>query len=318
MKLLDLGERSIIEKLEKLYGTVVEDDSFYFNDGKKFVLITTDVITKKTHIPDDVRPEKAGYFFASLNLSDIAAMGGNSLYFLSSFSVNPEFDFNYFMEFNKGIKKCLEKYDTRMVGGDTKEGDDFTAAGIALGNVSKKNIMLRKNFVPGQVLAVTNYLGKNGAGYYLWKNGIKEGAEKMLEIEPRILEGKIISKNGVKAAMDLSDGVFSSILQLKKLTGVGFKIYYDKLPFHPLALEVSEEFKISLEEIGLNFGGEYELLFSINKNLWPEFKEKMKKKEIIVNEIGETWNGENIMVKNGKEVKINYHGYEHFERSTLL
>ncbi len=44
----------------------------------------------------------------------------------------------------------------------------------------------------------------------------------------------------------------------------------------------------------------------------------MREKDIIINEIGETWEGENLIVKDGREVIINSHGYEHFERSSLL
>lgn len=318
MKLMDLGERRIIENLKKLYGTIIDDDSFYYPDGKNYILITTDVITRKTHIPDNIKPEKAGYFFAALNLSDIAAMGGRPKYFLSSYSMNGNIDFDFFMEFNSGIKRCIEKYGTELVGGDTKEGDDFTATGIAVGKVGRNRIMLRKNFKPGQVIGVTNSLGKNGAGYYLWKNGVKGGVEKLLEIEPRIYEGIALSKYGTRAAMDLSDGVYSSIKQLKSITGTGFKIYFEKLPFHPLALEVSKELRIPLEELSLNFGGEYELLFSVEKEKWSYIKEKMEKNNFKIHEIGETWEGENVLIKEGKEVKIKEYGYEHFTRSSLL
>ena len=224
MNLFDLGERKIIEELKKLYGTIVDDDSYYFAEGKDYILITTDVITKKTHIPDDVSPELAGYFFASLNFSDIAAMGGRPKYFLTSYSMRIDTDFDFFMEFNRGIKKCIKKYKTKMVGGDTKEGDDFTATGIAVGKVNRNYILLRKNFKEDQVVAV----------------------------------------------------------------------------------------------ISLNFGGDYELLFSVDRSKWQNLKEKMEKNNFKVSEIGETWKGENILVKEGKEVKIKYHGYEHFTRSTLL
>lgn len=318
MKLRDLGERKIIENMKNLYGTIVDDDAFYFNSGNRFILITTDVITKRTHIPDGADPKHAGYFFAALNLSDIAAMGGSPKYFMSAYSMNGNIDYTFFENFNKGIKECLSKYDTKMVGGDTKEGEDFTATGIAIGYVSKNKIMLRKNFKKGQAVGVTNFLGKNGAGFYLWKNGNEYGIKKLLEIEPRIKEGILLSRFGVRAAMDLSDGIFSSIEQIKKLTGTGFKIYFENIPADKLAIEVSEEFKIPLEEITLNFGGEYELLFSVDKDHWEYLKKKMDEHGILINYIGETWEGNNVLVKNGKEVNIKEYGYEHFKRGNVL
>lgn len=312
MEMKDLGERKIIESLKDLFGTIVEDDSFYFSNAYSYTLITTDTITRKTHIPDSVKPEVAGYFFGAINLSDIAAMGGVPRYFLSAYSISKEFSYEYFISFNSGLKRCLEKYSTLLVGGDLKEGYDFTATGIVVGEVEKGRIMERKNFKPGQIVAVTNNLGYNGAGYYLWKKGIIEGAEIMLTVEPRIEEGRALSSLGVNAAMDLSDGIFSSIHQIKKQTGTGFRIIMDKLPVHPIARDVAERYSIPIEEISLNFGGEYELIFSVDPDDWVHVKKSMEAMGLVVNEIGETWDGENVIVKGGKEAVISERGYEHF------
>ncbi len=314
MHLNDLGERKIIKSLMDLYGTVVEDDAFYFESAGEYILITTDSISKETHIPDNVNPEKAGYFFASLNLSDIAAMGGIPEFFMTSYSMKGDTDFDFFFDFNKGILDCLKKYNVSMVGGDTKEGPDFVATGIAIGRVEKDRIMKRKNVKNGDVVGVTNYLGKNAAGYYLWKNGFDEGADILIDIEPRINEARELSRLGVKSAMDLSDGIFSVVHQLKKQTGLGFKIYYEKLPKHPIALKVMDELKIPGEEIFLNFGGEYEIFFTVNRELWDTVEKGMKQKGYMVTQIGEVWEGDNLLIKNNEEVKIEKYGYEHFTR----
>ncbi len=314
MHLNDLGERKIIKKLMDLYGSIVEDDAFYFESCGEYVLVTTDSISKKTHIPDKVDPENAGYFFAALNLSDIAAMGGIPEFFMASYSMKRETDIDFFVNFNKGLKNCLDKYNVKMVGGDTKEGKEFVATGIAIGKVEKDRILKRNNVKNGDVVAVTNFLGKNSAGYYLWKNGHSEGANILLDIEPRINEARELSSLGVKSAMDLSDGIFSIIYQLKNQTGLGFKIYYEKLPKHPLALKVMDEFNIPGEEILLNFGGEYEIFFTVNREIWKNVESGMKQKGYMVTSIGDVWEGENILVKDGKEVKIDKYGYEHFTR----
>ncbi len=313
MEMKDLGERKIIERLMDLFGTIIEDDSFYFEDDDSFILVTTDTITRKTHIPDGVRPEKAGYFFGALNISDIAAMGGIPLYFMSAYSISRDFNFDYFISFNKGLKNCLDKYSVKMVGGDTKEGTDFNATGIVIGKTEKNFILERKNFKLGEVVGVTNSLGKNAAGYYLWKNGHEEGADIMLDIEPRIMEARELAINGVRSAMDLSDGIFSSIAQIKRQTGTGFRIFMEMLPVNNLALEVSEKFKVPLEELVLNFGGEYELLFSVPGEKWDDIEKNMARKGFQITRIGETWEGENVLVKDGKEVIINERGYEHFK-----
>jgi thiamine-monophosphate kinase len=318
MEMKDIGERKIIDSLMEIFSTIVEDDSFYFNKDDTYILVTTDTITKKTHIPEKVDPQKAGYFFGALNLSDIAAMGGIPRYFLSAYSVSREFNWEYFLGFNKGLKSCLERHSTKLVGGDMKEGYDFTATGIVIGEVESNRIMKRINFKPGQVVAVTNSLGYNAAGYFLWKNGEEKGAEIMLDIEPRIGEGRYLSYLGVNAAMDLSDGLFSSIYQIKKQTGTGFKIKMESIPVHPLALEVAKKYSIPIKEIALNFGGEYELMFSVDYEKWENVKTSMEREGFIVTKIGETWKGENTILYGEKEVIINERGYEHFSKGTFL
>ena len=77
MEIGKLGERKLIEMIRDTYSYAWPDsDSAYIDVGKKRILITNDSITKSTHMPSGAGPEHIGYFFAAINLSDIAAMGG--------------------------------------------------------------------------------------------------------------------------------------------------------------------------------------------------------------------------------------------------
>jgi thiamine-monophosphate kinase len=312
MKIDGMGERNLIKNIMDIFPDIINDDSFYFDNGSNYILITTDITNNVKHYPENADPEKMGYFFVSLNLSDIAAMGGIPDYFLSSFSMSRDIEYEFFEEFLLGMKKCLNKYNVKMAGGDTKEGIGFTASGMVVGHVEKDRIMLRRNFRPGMYVGITNDLGKNASGYYMWINGEEEGANILIDIEPRIEESRRLSELGVKAAMDLSDGIYSSIYQLKNITGTGFRIYFDKIPRNPLVKYVNENYGVDEKELLLNFGGEYEILFGIEKDRWDFVYKKMDEYGYKISIIGETYNGENVLVENGSEIKIDGRGYEHF------
>uniref|UniRef100_UPI00307EB93F thiamine-phosphate kinase n=1 Tax=Ferroplasma sp. TaxID=2591003 RepID=UPI00307EB93F len=233
MKLKDLGERKIIDLLEtEQINHIEKDDCALLEIDNSYIMLSTDLITRETHLPEGTKPFLAGKFFAAINLSDIAAMAGIPIGLLVSLSVSPEYDIEYLKEFYRGINFELEKFHASILGGDTKEGYDFTASGTVIGKQKSNLIRRRSDIAPGQYLMVTNTLGSAGSGYIYYKYGIDKqmGIKKMLDVEPRIEEAIKISKAGAKFMMDLSDGVYASIHQMSMDYGIGFKIYGDKIP----------------------------------------------------------------------------------------
>ena len=74
LKLSDLGEREVIDILAGKQRDI--DDCAVLNCGDMDLLLSTDLITRATHLPEGTSPFLAGKFFAAINLSDIAAMAG--------------------------------------------------------------------------------------------------------------------------------------------------------------------------------------------------------------------------------------------------
>ncbi|MCL4364738.1 thiamine-phosphate kinase [Candidatus Marsarchaeota archaeon] len=314
LRLIDLGERRLIERIRRFYGyRWPEDDCFYIRNGKKYLLMTADSMPKSSHIPDGISAESIGYFLAAANISDIAAMGGMPRYFMSALTFPDKTKISYLDGIERGISKCLRKYGVKMAGGDIKEGTEVNLTGFVIGEVEANRILRRTGMKIGDMLCITGSLGKNAAGYYTWRrNRSAKAAEALVHILPRVREGRFISENGATAAMDLSDGVYSAISQLSKLNGIGFDIHASKVPTDPLAQKVSSSLNIPIEEIALNFGGEYELLFTIPKAKFDSMYSLSQKNGIKISCIGVVTKGTNRLIKNGKPIRITESGYEHF------
>ena len=315
MKLRDLGEREIINRIFKGISMKQEkDDCAVLENGDEYLLLSTDIIRQSTHIPEGADPSLIGKFVANINLSDIAAMAGIPSGMLVSYLIDPESDDRYIEKIAASIDRVLKDNGAETLGGDTKEGSELVISGSILGHQEKRLTRRRSHIAKGDVIGVTNRMGRAASGYIFYRTGYRPdlGINMMLGISARIREAQIMSEHGAKFMMDLSDGVFSSISQMKSDYGIGFKIVENELKPDRNVAKAASLTGLPSTEIMCGFGGDYEIFFSISNSDYGDFQAAMESEKIDVSFIGEAWDGNNIMF-NGKEwVNINERGYEHF------
>jgi len=159
-KLFDLGERKIIQMISNILtegdGAVgIGDDCAVIDYNDDFILLTTDMISKKTHIPDIMTDWQIGWFIVSINLSDIAAKGGDPLGVLLAFGFPGDLNSSKLEEIVKGANDCAVFHNTSIIGGDMKENPDMVLSGCAIGSVKKDEFMGRSGVKPDDIIAVT-------------------------------------------------------------------------------------------------------------------------------------------------------------------
>lgn len=322
-KLEDIGEREIIRRVRHILGEAEQgiglgDDTAAIPFGDSYLLVTTDLMAKKTHIPEAMTPLQIGWHIVAINLSDIAAMGGKPLGFLVALGLPREMDYEELEQCIQGMKKCCSEFEIEVLGGDTKESDEFTLSGTAIGTVPKDQILQRKGSQTGDHLCVTGPLGRAACGYHALRRGLElsDAVSSLLRPYPRIKEGLALSSSGcVSACMDISDGLASSIHQMTELGGSHFRIIYDDIP---KPKEITSFRDIPEESLVLFFGGDYELLFTVRKNRMDDAKDALKRVDSQLWRIGEVMEiKENIMVKGGEEHPLPNRGWEHLSPARL-
>ncbi|MFW6122194.1 MAG: thiamine-phosphate kinase [Petrotogales bacterium] len=321
-KLSELGERKairlvsgILSKGEIAVG--IGDDCAAFEFGERYLLVTTDMISQKTHMPKDMTPFQIGWFIVAINLSDIAAKGGTPLGLVLSYGLPEETSEAFLKELTKGANVCATSFETNIVGGDMKEADNVTICGTAFGIVKKEEFMPRIGTNSGDVIAVTGTLGKAGAGYYNLKNKIKGNdiSKALLEPMPKLKEGQELARQKcVTSSMDISDGLSSSLYQLMEVNRVGFEINLSSIPISSELIQIQEKRNdLDIYDIALHFGGDYELLVSIPPSRFKKVKSALEKIGGKLTAIGKTTKKEEITIKDVKTKKIlENKGYEHF------
>ena len=315
LRLDELGERKLITNIFSSLNMAQEkDDCAVLDYGDEYLLLSTDIIRETTHIPAAANPSLIGKYVANINLSDIAAMAGIPMGMLVSYLIEPETDEDYFRKIVSAIDTALKAHDCSIIGGDTKEGAELVISGSILGHQTKKLTRRRSYLKKGDIVGVTNTLGRSAAGYVFYKTNYRPGlgVEMMLDINARVREAQIMSEHGARFMMDLSDGLYSSIYQMKQDYGIGFKIVEDEIKPARNAKKASEISGIPLTDLICASGGDYELFFSIANSEYKDFQSAMESEKIIANFIGEAWEGENMMFDGKRWNKLQNRGYEHF------
>lgn len=322
-KLSDLGERESIRIISGIFsrGDIavgIGDDCAAFEFGEEYLLVSTDMISQKTHIPKEMTPFQLGWFIVAINLSDIAAKGGTPIGLVLSFGLPKETSEAFLKELTQGANTCATKFNTNIVGGDMKEANDITICGTALGIIRKDEFMPRIGSIPGDLIAVTGSLGKAGAGYHNLKDKILKNdiSNALLEPTPKIKEGKILARQKcVTSCMDISDGLSSSLYQLQELNNIGFEINLNYIPVSSELIQLHKsKSNLDIYEIALHFGGDYELLVTVPISKFEKLREEFKKNDLEITAIGKVTRKKEVIVYDGKVKKtLDNKGYEHFK-----
>jgi len=331
MKLKDLGERRIIEriipilkgydtsKLNNVSAIDYGDDVAALAFAERYLVISTDMITQGTHFPVDAKPWQIGWYAISTNLSDIAAKGASPLGLVVSLGLPPEKPVEFVEELMKGMGDCAFQFKTSVMGGDTKPNDRLTISVAALGIVKQEEFMPRRGGKKGDLIAVTGELGEAARGFY------SKDMRLLLEPIPCIEEGRALSKTGaVTSSMDISDGLANSLYQLTRLNSLRYKIDLDKIPVSKKLMDFCETNNKNWEELALQFGGDFELLVTIDPQRLNDVNIALDGIFAHVTVIGEVADEKveprstkNILLRDGIEEELKDIGYEHFRDSHL-
>jgi thiamine-monophosphate kinase len=336
-ELKNLGEFGLIDRIQKQFSLQnltsvkgIGDDAALISIGEEYLLITTDMLLEGVHFDLSYMPlQHLGYKAVAVNISDIAAMNGKPEQITIGLGLSNRFSLEAIDSLYDGIRAACENYKVDLVGGDTTSSASGLVISItAIGRVAKEKVTLRSTARNNDIICVTGDLGAAYLGLqvlerekqvFLTNPEMQPDLEKyeymvgrQLKPEARMdIVYELADKNIVPTSMiDISDGLASELLHLSKNSGVGVKIFEDKVPIDSMAFETAIEFKMDPITCALNGGEDYELLFTIS----PADYEKLKNHPDI-HFIGHMHNNadQNIMVtKQETAVPIKAQGWNHF------
>ena len=293
----------------------IGDDCAVMPSGVGELLFSTDLLMEGVHfLRNESSPEDVGWKAAAVNLSDIAAMGGEPVATFLSIALPKDAQGEWAERFIKGYTDISRQYDVPLLGGDTTSSLRDIAINVGiLGRCTSGRGLLRSGARVGDTIYVTGPLGDSACGLQAILKGIDRTEEVKTLIGrhkhpiPRIDAGRILMQTGkIGAMMDISDGIASDLRHIMKASGVGAVIDMERLPYSSELDAVCKEQGWDRLELATSGGEDFELLFTGPAGLEKEL-------EMAVYPIGLIIPGNELCwrVNNGP-VDKDFNGYRHF------
>jgi len=250
------------------------DDAAAIRIGdKRVLLLTCDMMVEEVHFRRDwASSEQIGWKALAQNLSDIAAMGGEPAFVVSSIAAPGHTDQEVVEGIARGLIACASRYGATLVGGDLVGSPGPIAVDVAVTGWVEDDLLVRRSGArPGDVVVVTGALGAAAAGLVALRRGLAEKPEAEVtralqahrEPQPRLAEGRAIAgARRATAMMDVSDGLANDLPRLCAESGVGARLYVERIPVDPACAAVADKTSADAVALATSGGEDYELLFT--------------------------------------------------------
>ncbi|MFP4349375.1 MAG: thiamine-phosphate kinase [Desulfococcaceae bacterium] len=334
MKLQDIGEFGFIDRIGEgclvrrrdVVQAIGDDAAAFRTPDGEVTLLTADMLVERVHfLRNKTTGFDLGYKSLAVNLSDIAAMGGTAREAFVSIAVPEDCPLEFLDDLYKGMRALAEKYDVNILGGDTTGSPADLVINISVtGSIPEDEILLRSGAQPGDSIFVTGCLGDSKAGLHLILNDIEADSPELQALitahdlpEPHLREGRFLSRaDGVHAAIDVSDGLSSDLGHILKRSGVGARIYEERLPITDPLTHFCKRFDFTPAELAVSGGEDYVLLGTVSsgrsKETARQFLNRFKRPLFLIGEITES-EGMVMARLNGQEETIRPSSWEHFK-----
>ncbi len=327
MEISQLGEFGLIDRLTQGLPTVnpstirgVGDDCAVIRNHDTDMLVTTDLLLEGVHFDLTYVPLKhLGYKSAIVNFSDVYAMNGTPKQITVSLGISKRFTVEHIEELYSGIRLACEIYGVDLVGGDTTSSRQGLVISITcIGEADPDKIVTRsgakdtdlgaaymglqllereKVASAGQKDFEPNFAGKE----YLVERQLKPEARK--DIVRELAQSGIVPT----AMMDVSDGLSSELMHICKDSGVGCRVFEERIPIDYQTAIMAEEIDMNVITAALNGGEDYELLFTVPLHSHDKVKDLPGVK--VIGHITKPELGCAMVTRDGAEIPLQAQGW---------
>ena len=330
----ELGEFGLIERLTANFpirksSTIkgIGDDAAVLENLDKQTVVTSDMLVEGVHFDLTYYPPKhLGYKAVVVNLSDVVAMNARPTQIMVNVAISNRFGVEFVERIFEGIRAACVNYEVDLIGGDTTSSYSGLMISVtAFGEAQSEDLVYRNGAKVNDLIVVSGDLGGAFLGLQVLNREKKvfeeAGAQPQLEGNEYVLQRQLkpdartdvidtLEKLEVKptAMIDISDGLSSEIIHIGRQSGVGARIYEEKIPVSPEVYKLCEKLNLTTTTAALNGGEDYELLFTID--IKDHDKIKGNPNLSVIGHIVDESEGWNLFTRDDKAIRLTAQGWD--------
>jgi thiamine-monophosphate kinase len=254
----------------------IGDDCAYLKDLG--VVVSQDSLVEDVHFSlKYMSPYQLGFKSAMVNISDIAASGGQAKYMTVAVSLPKNISDEFVEEFYNGINDATKRYDIKVVGGDLTSADKVMVSVTVLGVDKGRRISSRSYAQTGQVVVTSGVHGSSACGLHIL-NSDEEITQELKEkyIYPHVMPtaqvefAQKIAENIKEdyAMMDSSDGLASCLLKIAQSSGKTLVVDFDKVIYEK---DLENRYLKCYQNIVLYGGEDYQIVATVPESFAKEY-----------------------------------------------
>jgi thiamine-monophosphate kinase len=249
------------------------DDAALVEPGTHTGVLTADLLVEGVHFELDwISARDLGHKAVTVNVSDVAAMGGSPRFGLVSLGLPADVELPWVVELYGGIREAAQDYGMAVVGGDVSRADRAVVSVAVTGEVAPGRAVTRAGARPGDRIVVTGTLGRAAGGLRLARSGDRAavgsswGRDLVAAHDrpvARVGEGQTLAGSGATSMIDVSDGLAMDLGRLCAESAVGAAVELAEIPVDPALERLRAATGAEPLRLALSGGEDYELLATL-------------------------------------------------------
>lgn len=338
MRIGDLGEFALIDRLQQRLQRPapaylvrdIGDDCAVLRPGADLdLLVTTDTQEEGVHFRRDwSTPQDIGWRALAVNVSDIAAMGGQPLGAVIALSLPATLEVAFVEALYDGLQALATAYDCPIIGGNmSKAAAQVSITITVLGSVPLGQSVCRSGAQVGDDIWVTGDLGgaKAGLEALLHPDTVRGlptdyALQRYRRPQPRWREAHYLRQQGVlHSLIDLSDGLSGDLAHICTESSVGAALEAACIPISREVTALARARQVDPLTWALHGGEDFELCLTASPGaLEPWLDEVRTAFARPLVRIGSITAGQGVTLRlpDGTVQPLLARGYDHFRPRT--